>query len=157
MSNNTDEINLCKACQTMKPLNPEGYCGRCGGDGELRDKELETVMERACSNLADGMFADLDNKTVNWPLLFNEVRKYVQTQTVKAALEAQEDLATNIMLEPTEGLFDGGDLFIKRSPIEQVIINAVGYEKFKALQEAANQKEKDRVSALQSQQEKTND
>lgn len=44
---------------------------------EELDKHLETVMERACNNLASGMYADLDNKTVNWPLLFSEVREYI--------------------------------------------------------------------------------
>jgi hypothetical protein len=45
---------------------------------EQLGKELETVMERACNNLSKGAYADLDNKVVNWPLLFSEVLTYIK-------------------------------------------------------------------------------
>lgn len=53
----------------------------------------------------------------------------------------KEEFASKIMLTPSEGLFDDGDLFVRRAPIEQTIIKEIGYEKFKAMQEAANAKE----------------
>lgn len=56
---------------------------------EQEDKELETVMERACNNLAKGTFADLDNKTVNWPLLYSEIRNWHATELAQAVAEAQ--------------------------------------------------------------------
>lgn len=68
---------------------------------------------------------------------------------------AKEDLATKIMLTCSEGLFDGPDLFVKRAPIEQTIINEIGYEKFKAIQEAANDKERARSQSPQIKQKET--
>lgn len=79
-------------------------------------------------------------------------------ETVEIALEAHkkviarerqkavEDTVVKIMSTETEGLFDNGDLFIKQAPIEQVIINLIGFEKFKAIQDA--------VSAAQSKESK---
>lgn len=29
MTNPTEELNLCKACDTMKHLDADGYCGQC--------------------------------------------------------------------------------------------------------------------------------
>lgn len=29
MTNFTNELNLCKGCNTMKHLDADGYCGRC--------------------------------------------------------------------------------------------------------------------------------
>jgi hypothetical protein len=49
---------------------------------------------------------------------------------------ARLDTVTKIMSVKTEGIFDGPDLFIKRKPIEQVCIDLLGYEAFKAIQEA---------------------
>lgn len=43
---NMDEVALCKNCNTMKHLNPEGLCGRCvksGADGELRKSILQYI------------------------------------------------------------------------------------------------------------------
>jgi hypothetical protein len=60
---------------------------------ELRDIELEIVMTRACNNLAKGTFADLDNKLVNWPLLFTEVRKFIIQDREKAYLKGRTDEA----------------------------------------------------------------
>lgn len=56
-------------------------------------------------------------------------------------VEARIQLATALWLTPSEGLFDGGDLFVKRKPLEQTLINEIGYEAFKAIQEAATAKE----------------
>lgn len=61
---------------------------------EQLGRELETVMERACNSLAKGMYADLDNKTVNWPLLFSEVLNYIEADRnaqAKRLLDAIEE------------------------------------------------------------------
>lgn len=46
------------------------------------------------------------------------------------------EVVMHIMSAKTEGLFDRGDLFVKRAPIEQACIDLVGYEAFKAFQES---------------------
>lgn len=50
----------------------------------------------------------------------------------KAKLEA----VTHIMSIKTEGIFDNGDLFIKRRPVEQAVVDVIGYEAYKALQKS---------------------
>jgi hypothetical protein len=77
--------------------------------------------------------------------LFAQINEYLQSLLAAA----REDFATKIMLTPSEGLFDDGDLFVKRAPIEQTIISEIGYEKFKAIQEAANAKEEARKRSIQ--------
>lgn len=63
-------------------------------------------------------------------------KQALQTRLDDAVLAGKIEIVTKIMDAKTEGLFDNGDLFIKRKPIEQVIINEFGYETFKAIQEA---------------------
>lgn len=67
-----------------------------------------------------------------------ELKKVIQAIIDKAVVEARDDAIWNIMSPETEGLFDSGELFIKRKPIEDAIISMVGYEKYKALQEAVD-------------------
>lgn len=52
--------------------------------------------------------------------------------------KAREDFAMKVFTVKTERLFDGGELFIKRKPIEQIVINELSYEAYKAIQEAAD-------------------
>ena len=49
---------------------------------------------------------------------------------------AREDTIIKLMSVRTEGLFDNGELFIKRAPIEQAIIDLIGYEKYKAIMDS---------------------
>ncbi len=53
----------------------------------------------------------------------------------KRETATKHHLLAMFMSTPTEGLFDNGGLFIKRRPLEQMWINEVGYEVFKATQE----------------------
>lgn len=57
---------------------------------------------------------------------------------VAAVAEAKESVAFAIVSTKTEGIIDDGDVFIKQEPLNQTIINIVGYEKFKAMQEAVD-------------------
>jgi hypothetical protein len=104
------------------------------GDRELREKILSI-------KLVDHVVGSGSVRTMNQILGDNEldaVIALIQADRVKAALEAREDAIWQIMSPITEGLFDGGELFIKRRPIEDAIISMVGYEKYKALQEAVD-------------------
>jgi hypothetical protein len=53
--------------------------------------------------------------------------------------KAVERAVTHILMAKTEGLFDQGELFIKRKPIEQACIDLVGYKTYKAITEAATE------------------
>ncbi len=66
------------------------------------------------------------------------VRNDLLTELNKREAEAAENAVFKIMSSITEGLFDNGDLFIKRKPIEDVIIGLIGYEKYKAIQTAVD-------------------
>ncbi len=55
-------------------------------------KLLEERMERAEHDLAKGTFADLDNKTVNWPKLYYEMAELFNQQ-LTARLQAVMDTA----------------------------------------------------------------
>lgn len=63
---------------------------------------------------------------------------YTICQKVKqeAYEQGKQDAVVTIMSAKTEGLFDNGDLFIKRRPIEDAIVELLGYEGFKAIQES---------------------
>jgi hypothetical protein len=54
----------------------------------------------------------------------------------EAVAETKESVAFAIISTKTEGIVDNGDVFIKQEPLNQTMINIVGYEKFKAMQEA---------------------
>lgn len=61
---------------------------------------------------------------------------YADRRADKRAEEARIDAIVHIMGAKTEGLFDNGELFIKRAPIEQAVVDLIGYEKFKAIQDS---------------------
>lgn len=60
----------------------------------------------------------------------------ITAQATAAQERAVEHAIIKIMGVKTEGLFDNGDLFIKRAPIEQAVIDLVGYEKFRAIKDS---------------------
>lgn len=38
-ANSTNELNLCKGCNTIKHLDADGYCGRCAKPKVLTREE----------------------------------------------------------------------------------------------------------------------
>jgi hypothetical protein len=83
------------------------------------EHELDAIFE----DMAFGHNFDYGRKAVD---------KYIKNKIE----ETRVDAVNRIMSVKTEGLFDGGDLFIKRAPIEQACIGLIGYEAFKAIQES---------------------
>jgi hypothetical protein len=67
---------------------------------------------------------------------FLEVTDFILANQKKVWAEAVEAAVTHIASAKTEGLFDDGDLFIKRAPVEQAFVDLIGYEKFKALMDS---------------------
>lgn len=57
---------------------------------------------------------------------------------VAAVAEAKESVVFAIVSTKTEGIIDDGEVFIKQEPLNQTIVDIVGYEKFKTMQEAVN-------------------
>lgn len=53
--------------------------------------------------------------------------------------ERERAVVQKIWFTRTEGSFVDGELFIKRSPIEQSVIDIIGYEEYKAMTEAATE------------------
>lgn len=81
----------------------------------------------------NGQYID-DETLSDWTLLLQRLADWHLAEVEKDRIKT----ITKLMGVKTEGLFDNGDLFIKRSPIEQEIINLVGYDAFKAIQEAVD-------------------
>lgn len=70
----------------------------------------------------------------------DELVSYIEQERAKAVEEA----VTKIMMTPTEGMFSNtNELYIKRAPIEQTFVELIGYEKHKAIKEAATKKGED--------------
>ncbi len=100
-----------------RPTPPNGDMGELRG---LLSRLIATYREPA--------------KGLSEPLSFIECME---------ALTAREksivrDTIWNIMSVKTEGIYDDGDIFIKRAPIDQAIINMIGYEEHIAMQEAVD-------------------
>jgi hypothetical protein len=92
---------------------------------ELREKIIDTARWRAITDESDR----------KW--LADSIMVLLKAQAAQvdvAAIKLQ--CVEHIMSVKTEGLFDNGDLFIKRAPIEQAAIDLIGYEAFKAIQES---------------------
>lgn len=108
------------------------------------DSELDFVKDSVWQTVMGVQKGKLLPKEVDLDIadLQENIRQLIARERQKAV----EDTVVKIMSAKTEGLFDNGDLFIKRAPIEQVIINLIGFEKFKAIQDA--------VSAAQSKESK---
>lgn len=68
----------------------------------------------------------------------------------EAEREATEKAVIHIAGCKTEGLFDNGDLFIKRAPLEQAFVDLVGYEKFRAIKDALPVADPTKTSGLES-------
>lgn len=63
---------------------------------QRRDKKIESVMDNACSYLAVGSFAGLDNKTVNFPRLFLGIVNLVD-ELIEAEKRASAENALNMV------------------------------------------------------------
>jgi hypothetical protein len=64
------------------------------------------------------------------------IQAHTAAQVAAAEKRGIEKAVVALSSVKTEGLFDNGDLFIKREPIDQEVINLVGYEKYKAIRES---------------------
>lgn len=71
-----------------------------------------------------------------WTEPVSGVKLYNAAAQEQAVTEAKESVAFALVSTKTEGIIDDGDVFIKQAPLNQTIINIVGYEKFKAMQES---------------------
>jgi putative protein kinase ArgK-like GTPase of G3E family len=96
---------------------------------ERWDRQIATQYD----NLTDTeKQSDREQVDRYWPLL----EAYIAACAKEAERAATEKAVLEIMSARTEGLFDDGDLFIKRAPIEQVCVDLIGFEAFKAIQES---------------------
>lgn len=105
----------------------------------------KSLVEHALCSLYDAGHENGDNQAARKECI-TLASETVFSIIARERQKAVDDTVVKIMSTETEGLFDNGDLFIKRAPIEQVIINLIGFEKFKAIQDA--------VSAAQSKESK---
>ena len=95
------------------------------------DEELEKDFERLYTFMENDGLNSKEERVAAYVT-------FIKSREERLVREAREDFATKIFTVKTEGLFNDGDLFIKRRPIEQVVINELGYETYKAIQEAAD-------------------
>lgn len=90
------------------------------------------------ARIPDSRFGRFDDELID--KYFNAegraaIERYVAKAIAEAERAATEKAVIKIMAANTEGLFDNGDLFIKRAPIEQAIVDLIGFQKFKAIKD----------------------
>lgn len=72
----------------------------------------------------------------NMPVAYAGFKAAIQAHIDAECNRARVEAVAHIMGVKTEGLFDNGDLFIKRAPVEQACIDVLGYEAFAAIKES---------------------
>ncbi len=96
-----------------------------GTTSSMADSKQPTLREKIEGKVYEALpgFHDID-----WDGVMHLVNEAIDAEKVSTV--------THIMSAKTEGLFDRGELFIKRQPIEQAMIDVIGYDAFKAIQES---------------------
>lgn len=95
-------------------------------NNDTEDTELKLIKE------LDDLFPFEVEISADWGTHWPRLINFIQARE----REAEEEVAYTIVSTITEGIIDNGDVFIKQKPLNQTMINIVGYEKFKAMQEA---------------------
>lgn len=116
---NPNQDDMEKLRQKIKCLSGECYC---------LDTDTDCLWK---SNYDDATPEEYRTKK-----LLKLFQQHQSQAISKAVAEAKLNVVTQILSTETDGLFDEGDLFIKREPLEQTCVNIVGYETFKAIQES---------------------
>lgn len=126
----------CDCHMFVGATNPPDHCKDCltTPQEEELDSGLYEIRDYISRVAFSNEYNELWDKSVAVSRIdgiMEDIQAYIDKQTSKA----KEEFAAHVMLVKTEGLFDNGDLFIKRAPIEQAIIDQIGYEPFRAIKD----------------------